>query len=315
MIKFSVVIPTYKNNYLEECISSVLNQTYENLELIIVNDASPYDIDSIVSKFKDKRIKYYKNEKNCGAVNVVDNWNICLSYATGDYLICIGDDDRLCPNCLAEYHKLIETYPDIKLLHARTELIDENGNFLRYQYERPEWESVYAFIYNRFKYRCDQFIGDFCFEITSLRKLGGFHKIPLAWGSDDITAVKSAAISGVANTQKVAFQYRVNRHTISNNGNTELKIKSIYEEIAWYQTFLSNKPKEKEDLNYYNGIKDTCFPSYQYKKIQTLIAQDIASSNILRVFHWIIKKDKLKLNNSLLVKSIIWSFVFKSSKK
>ena len=75
------------------------------------------------------------------------------------------------------------------------------------------------------------------------------------------------------------------------------------------------KPKEKEDLNYYNGIKDTCFPSYQYKKIQTLIAQDIASSNILRVFHWIIKKDKLKLSNSLLVKSIIWSFVFKSSRK
>lgn len=312
MIKFSVVVPTFKDNYLEECISSILNQTYSNFELIIVNDASPYDIDSIVSRFKDNRIKYYRNKINSGAENVVDNWNICLSYSTGDYLICMGDDDRLCPNCLAEYNQLIEKYPDVKVLHARTELIDENGDFLRYQFERPEWESVYAFIYNRCKFRCDQYIGDFCYEVDTLRKLGGFFKMPLAWGSDDITAVKSAAIAGIANTQKVAFQYRVNRHTISNTGSTEVKIKSIYKEIEWYHGFLTNKPKVKEDINYYNSIQDTCVPYYQYKKIQTLIAQDIAASNVLRVFHWVVKRKKLNLSYSLLVKSFIWSFAFKS---
>ena len=54
----SVAIPAYKSEYLSEAIVSVLNQTYSNLELIIVNDKSPEDIYNIVSKFSDKRIRY-----------------------------------------------------------------------------------------------------------------------------------------------------------------------------------------------------------------------------------------------------------------
>ena len=87
--KFSVVVPAYKANFLKECIDSVLAQTYVDFEIIIVNDASPEDLDSIVSLYKDTRIRYYKNKTNCGAINVVDNWNKCLEYATGDYIICM----------------------------------------------------------------------------------------------------------------------------------------------------------------------------------------------------------------------------------
>ena len=94
-IKFSITIPAYKDKYLKETIDSVLAQTYQNYEIVIVNDASPYDLDRIVTKYNDPHIRYFKNEKNCGAKDVVDNWNISLSHATGEYLICMGDDDKL----------------------------------------------------------------------------------------------------------------------------------------------------------------------------------------------------------------------------
>jgi glycosyltransferase involved in cell wall biosynthesis len=126
-MKFSILIPAYKKAYLQECIDSILRQSYERFELIIVDDASPEDLYSIVSLYSDPRIKYYRNGKNCGAINVVDNWNICLSYAAGDYVICMGDDDKLLPNCLEEYVKLIEKYPGVGLLHGWTEIIDEDS--------------------------------------------------------------------------------------------------------------------------------------------------------------------------------------------
>jgi glycosyltransferase involved in cell wall biosynthesis len=91
---FSIGIPAFKAKYLNECIDSILRQTYANFELIIVNDASPEDLETIVKSFTDSRIKYYCNDKNFGAEHVVDNWNKCLSIATGDFFVLMGDDDK-----------------------------------------------------------------------------------------------------------------------------------------------------------------------------------------------------------------------------
>ena len=63
-MKFSVTIPIYKATFLRECIESVLSQTYKDFEVIIVNDASPEDLTSIVKSFDDSRIKYYVDRKS-----------------------------------------------------------------------------------------------------------------------------------------------------------------------------------------------------------------------------------------------------------
>jgi len=62
-IKFSVTIPAYKDRYLKETIDSVLAQTYQNYEIVIVNDASPYNLDSIVQQYTDPRIRYFNHFK------------------------------------------------------------------------------------------------------------------------------------------------------------------------------------------------------------------------------------------------------------
>lgn len=239
-MKFSITIPTYKSRYLKEAIESVVSQIYTDWELIIVDDCSPEDLPSIVQPFlTDSRIRFYRNEKNCGAVNVVDNWNICLGYCTGDYVICMGDDDRLLPCCLVEYKKLILDHPGLNVYHTRTEIINEEGEIIDLQEPRPEWESVISLIWKRWDHRNKQFIGDFCYATDYLKSVGGYHKLPLAWGSDDITAVKAAKEHGIANTQVFGFQYRQHSRSITcSSEHARIKLEATTTQYKWFGDLL-----------------------------------------------------------------------------
>lgn len=249
-MKFSITIPAYKQKYLYEAIESCLAQTYKDFELIIVDDASPEDLKSVVDRCQDSRIRYYRNEKNCGAMNVVDNWNICLGYAKGDYVICMGDDDRLLPNCLEEYSKLIEKYPDLDIYHGMTEIIDENGNVTNMQEARPEREGMYSMISGRLRNSRLQYIGDWLFKRTVLEQLNGYVNMPMAWGSDDLTSYTIAKNKGVANTQRPVFQYRISSLTISNSGHYREKAKIQFDVLNQVESLL-RKGEGKVD-----GIED-----------------------------------------------------------
>ena len=94
MDKVSVIVPVYNTSlYLEECLNSIINQTYKNLEIIIVNDNSKDNSLEVISKFKDKRIKLINLKKNVG-VAVARNKGVETS--TGDYICYMDSDDYWC---------------------------------------------------------------------------------------------------------------------------------------------------------------------------------------------------------------------------
>lgn len=306
-VKFSITIPAYKHFYLKEAIDSCLSQTYQDFELVIVNDASPYDLDNIVNGYLDSRIKYYKNEKNCGAVNVVDNWNKCLEYAKGEYIICMGDDDVLLPNCLEEYYKLINKYPGLGVYHAWTQIIDEKGNFVNITAARPEFESAYSLLWHRWDNRKQQFIGDFLFDLQLLKKNGGYYKLPLAWASDDISAVIGAIPKGIANTQSVCFAYRRNSQTISNTGNTLIKMDATNMEIDWYKVFLKTKPSDSLDEKYWLCIQKAFNQHFQKKK-GLIIATELRTHKLINFCKWMFKCRKYELRPQTLIWALIQSY-------
>lgn len=239
--RISVLIPAFKETYLKEALESVLNQTYNLWELIVVDDNSPYRIESIIDCFDDPRISYYRNDVGFGALHVVGNWNKCLSYASGDFVLCMGDDDKLAPECLANYVRLISKYPNLDVYHTRLEMIDETSTvcYIKDVDDRPEFEDAYTFMTERFKGR-SQFIGDYLFRTETLRNRGGFIDFPCAWFSDEITVVMMIGGKGIANTQETGFFYRINRYSISSNStNTKSKLEAIYKAKAWYDMYLN----------------------------------------------------------------------------
>ncbi|MBO4264250.1 MAG: glycosyltransferase, partial [Bacteroidales bacterium] len=253
-MKFSVAIPAYKAAFLAEAVASVLAQTWADFELVIVDDASPEDLPAVLAPFLgDARVRYSRNAENTGAENVVDNWNRCLALCRGDYVICMGDDDRLLPTCLADYAAVMETYPDLGVYHARTELIDGTGKSLGCLAARPACESSLEMLLGRWQGR-QQYIGDFCFATALLRAGGGFYKLPLAWGSDDISAYRAAKgdggrfRDGIAETPRPAFQYRISDRTITSGGRYPLKWEAMSRMSAWFaEDLAARRPATAEE--------------------------------------------------------------------
>ena len=306
-IKFSVSIPAYKATFLSECIDSILSQTYTNFEIIIVNDASPYNLDEVVARYTDERINYYKNEVGFGAEHVVGNWNKCLEHANGDYVICMGDDDKLLPCCLEEYAKLISKYPDLNVYHALTEIIDENSNFSRMQEMRPEREGVYSMIYGRLFGNRLQYIGDWLFRTDWLKEKGGYVDIPMAWGSDDLTAYNAALGKGVANSQVPMFQYRVNSQTISNSGNTLIKFNSMMSTYKKIKELLELKSADDLDEKY----RLTCIAKID-DKIRNIKASAVQHDMVSRgkikgLVWWMNHSSSFNIHKSEIIKAFIKS--------
>lgn len=288
-IKFSIAIPAYKAKFLHDAIDSCLAQSYENFELIIVDDCSPENLFSIVNQFNDARIRYYRNEKNCGAAHVYANWNICLSYCTGDFVICMGDDDCLLANCLTDYVDLISKYPDLDVYHAMTEIIDENGNLKFIQEIRPERESVYSMMWHRMNGR-EQYIGDFLFRVSRLKENGGFFENPYAYISDEVSSYIAAGDKGIANLCKPAFQYRINSLTISNNFHALELLGAASEGKCWFCNFLEKKPNDNLDKVYYELIKGNLDKHFK-KRHDYIITRDMDSSKSGRLLYWVMHKN------------------------
>ena len=285
-MKYSILIPAYKQQFLSEAIESCLRQTNDDFEVIIVNDCSPDNLDAIVKGYHDSRINYFKNEKNFGAVDVVDNWNKCLSYAEGEYVICMGDDDRLMPWCLEEYDHLISKFPDLDVYHARTELIDEEGRLIGLQEARPEWESAYSALWHQCSCHRKQYIGDFLFRTSSLKNEGGFFKLPLAIFSDNISTIRAAKKFGVANIQKISFRYRVNRYTISNNGDPRLLADSIKSAYDWFCSFLHEEPIDELDRKYVKMLLDGDLRKHIYGMMTYVVSRDLNENGLSAISYW-----------------------------
>ena len=107
--KVSIIIPCYNvEEYIEKCIKSVLNQTYENLEVILIDDGSTDNTNQVILKttMNKENIKYITN-KNAGVSNAR---NTGIKAATGDYIMFIDSDDYISSNMIKNMQKLMERY-------------------------------------------------------------------------------------------------------------------------------------------------------------------------------------------------------------
>ena len=131
----SVIMPSWNtSNFIAESIQSVINQTYENWELIIVDDCSTDNTDDVVAKFTDKRIRYFKNEKNSGAAL---SRNRALREARGEWIAFLDSDDLWNPDKLEHQINFMNEH-GYTLSYTEYEKIDEGSKPLQIYVSGPE---------------------------------------------------------------------------------------------------------------------------------------------------------------------------------
>jgi polysaccharide pyruvyl transferase CsaB len=125
----SIVLPVYNGEkYLTEAVESILNQTYKNLELILVDDGSTDATGKIIDEYskRDKRIRvlHQKNQK------LPQSLNNGFMFTSGEYLTWTSDDNRMKPNFLEKMVAALEKHPAWDMVYANMDIIGDDGQFL-----------------------------------------------------------------------------------------------------------------------------------------------------------------------------------------
>jgi len=122
----SICIPAYNNaEHIAYAVQSVLNQTYGNLEVVVVDDASTDDTFDVVEAIEDSRIRLSRNDVNLG---LAGNWNRSMRLAGGEFVKLMGADDALEPTAIAKELQALLDHPTAVLAESDSRVVDANGH-------------------------------------------------------------------------------------------------------------------------------------------------------------------------------------------
>lgn len=133
----SVLMPTYNGErFLRPAIESILNQTFPNFELIVIDDGSTDNTPHILSEFNDTRLTVLTNPKNSGIAAAT---NRALAAARAEYIALQDHDDISLPHRLQTQLDFLNTHPEIALVGSAATLIDENGTAFSKKFALGIW--------------------------------------------------------------------------------------------------------------------------------------------------------------------------------
>ncbi|MCK4820034.1 glycosyltransferase [bacterium] len=125
----TVCMPNYNyGHFVGQAIQSVLDQDFDDFELIIVDDCSTDNSDAVIRSFSDGRIRYYRNKANIGRLK---NINKCIQLSRGKYITILPSDDLYTPDSLDKRKEVLDSNPSVGLVFSSALIIDERGEIVR----------------------------------------------------------------------------------------------------------------------------------------------------------------------------------------
>ncbi len=231
----SIIMPAYnEERYIGEAIQSLINQTYPNWELIIVDDFSQDKTVEIINQYmsQDSRIRLYKFPENRGACTAL---NEALGKMKGDYICWLSADDKYKADMLESSILFLAEHEKMQAVFSRHEFINEESELVevwepdeRYLNIGQEGsvEPYYSMIFwgNAFN-ACTVFA-----TAKAFQKAGFFNTMHLYAGDYDYM-LRLAAYSNIGFLNKVNVQSRIHKGQVTNEGKNDIDAIHVYEEM------------------------------------------------------------------------------------
>ena len=138
----TIAIPSYNyGQYIGEAIRSALGQTYRNLEVLVLDNASTDDSVAVVRSFDDERVRLIVQPENVGLAR---NHNDCLRNARGDFVSILASDDRLLPTYVSDVLAFRASHPGVDIAYTSVGITDASGQVL-YYFDHPNFDFALSY--------------------------------------------------------------------------------------------------------------------------------------------------------------------------
>lgn len=246
--RISIILPCFNGaNVLGYAIDSVLNQTFKDWELIVVDDCSTDNTLEVANAYaeKDNRIRVLRNEHNS---KLPATLNHGFSKAKGDYWTWTSDDNLLHPNFCEEMSMYLDEHSEVGLVVGGMEIIDENGNVCQEFIPKP--------VDLQSRMMLNNFVGA-CFMYRSvIAKRVGEYRTDLFLVEDYEYWMRMNTLTKVAVLNKNLYSYRVHSRSLTATHQKEIQEKLVRLRISYRnqtEQQLQNNP-ELLRLFYYRII-------------------------------------------------------------
>ena len=264
MPKISVIVPVYNTEkYVEKCLKSIAEQKMNDLEIIIVNDGSTDNSETIIKQWIEKnkeniKIKYL-NKKNGG---LSETRNFALPYATGKYISFIDSDDYIDSNLYSHLEQFMDD--NVDLIKFKMQTVDEKEKVLE-KLDGPVFEKCTG--EEGYEKLCtnDRFLDPACIYLyrTEFYKSNNFKYKVGAYHEDfGLTSLIILKAKSFVSTNEYGYYYLQSDNSITRNQNYDKEIKKAKDLLGHYDDMIkviknyeiSNKSKELIKRYYTNTL-------------------------------------------------------------
>ena len=243
-MKFSIIVPVYNTfNYLSSCLESILKQTYDNFEVIVVDDGSTDNSYKIMEEYSklDKRFKKYK-KKNGGVSSARNFW---ITKATGDYIIFVDSDDTINTKLLEVLNSKIIECDDIDLIKYNMEFIGSSKSLdTNETFNELNGEEAFLKLYTNSLFVCPvcyAYKRTFWLKNNFSYEVGRIHE---DYGLTPNIVLKANKVSAI---DFVGYNYYLRENSIMTDNSLEKVIKKNEDCLYHYEFLLKCSKSIKDD--------------------------------------------------------------------